>query len=334
MLIVVIQNNNMKKLALLILLTLFMSPSWSSEERGIFMPYRKDKSTIDTKLSEDEAVFKFTFAGIIDGKKKRSVLYSIDGAEHEELLIDNEYFSVKTTPGKHVFQFFYDQDHFEITTDSLEIRAQYRDDYTVFFENSKYPIDVDKPVIYLYPEEKTDIKVQVIPKGRMVFTYPNYDNEWKFTAAPDGTLNFGKKEYNYLFWEAKQDYRLSSLDMQTGFYVGKEQTISFLEEKLTMAGLTSKEQADFITYWGPRLQQNQLNFVHFLFNEECNQFADLEITPKPDNIFRIYILWKKADPRINYTVDEQLIPSISRNGFNVMEWGGSELKTEFNLGKL
>lgn len=315
---------------LLLILTAFCL-SWfthatipPSEELGLFLSYHRVKSEKDETLKVNEAIYTFTFRGIIDDKSNRSIVYSIDGIEYKKKLIDNNHIIVKTVPGKHVFQFFYDKDHFEITTDSLEILPQYRDDYDVFFENSKFPIIVDKPVIYLYPEEEITVHLEVEAKGKMTFMYPAYNLGWDFRAKSDGTLLFGESEYNYLFWEAEQYQQLSAEEVRSGFIVKKGDIIQFLEEKLTTVGLTSKEQADFITYWGPRLQKNERSYIHFLFNEDCDRFAYLDIQPEPDHLNRIYIVWYEVAKELDYTVKEQTIPSFGRDGFTVLEWGGSK----------
>ncbi len=133
-------------------------------------------------------------------------------------------------------------------------------------------------------------------------------------------MGFGNATYNYLFWEAKSTNSIDISQVKTGFFVKNDEVISFLEEKLTEAGLTSQEQADFITFWAPRLNQNKLNFIHFMFNQTCNRLAELNISPTPDNIYRIYILWSKVDEE--FEIDEQKIIRANREGFTVIEWGG------------
>lgn len=63
-----------------------------------------------------------------------------------------------------------------------------------------------KPVIYLYPKEETEIRVAVDFKygGELTCTYPEYNNGWKVTAMPDGTLYDEKgDEYYCLYWEGE-----------------------------------------------------------------------------------------------------------------------------------
>ena len=57
-----------------------------------------------------------------------------------------------------------------------------------------------KPVIYLYPEEVTEVLAQLDYNGELTVTYPAYEDGWAVTAHPDGTLVDAEgKEYSYLF---------------------------------------------------------------------------------------------------------------------------------------
>jgi hypothetical protein len=114
-------------------------------------------------------------------------------------------------------------------------------------------------------------------------------------------------------------------------YVKGEAIISFLEQQLTQFGLTSKEQADFITFWGPQLMKNKLNYVHFVLDEAANQFGILEIQPKPTTVSRIYIVWSDVSNVQNLPqLTEQKITKRPRKGFHVIEWGGFMLtQTQF-----
>ena len=59
--------------------------------------------------------------------------------------------------------------------------------YFTVFANAQ-TTDKRKPVIYLYPEETTEVTVKLDFKGKLTSTYPAYENGWKVTAQPDGTL--------------------------------------------------------------------------------------------------------------------------------------------------
>ncbi|MFT5778217.1 MAG: hypothetical protein ACI837_001173 [Crocinitomicaceae bacterium] len=310
----------------ILLLTVFTSTlmlAQAHRSEVAIIPYWLDTSVEDPSLSAGESVYEFNFQnGSIDGKT--GIIYSIDGITQRTQIVGNVLI-VKTTPGKHIFQVYYSGDFEELYTDSLVIRDGYRDSYNVNLMIAyDYPVLIDKPVIYLYPEKETVVSVDMDIKGDVSFTYPQLDGTWDFIAHPNGDLVFDDNTYNYLFWESQQDYHLSSSELEEGFVVTKAEVVSFLEEKLTEAGLSSKEQADFITYWGPRLTAHEMTFVRFEFNETCNRYAELRISPKPDNIYRIYISWMPIYQTMN--VSPQKIEKMTRKGFTVLEWGGFEAK--------
>ncbi|NVK65801.1 MAG: hypothetical protein HWE22_14500 [Flavobacteriales bacterium] len=311
----------MKFLLTLTVLTLSLSAFSKEEElRNLYREVQLKSDSIDSSIQENQAKYTFEFPGL-DGTTDR-MIYSIDGKDGK-LKINMNTVEIVTTPGKHIFQFFYTENYTEAYSDSLEIQAQHHATYAVYMTRTDLRIEVDKPVIYLYPEKKIDVSVELDIKGDPSFFYPAYENGWTFQAAPSGELTFGENTYNYLFWEAQQYRSFTSAELTSGFNVKGKDVVSFLEEKLDLAGLNSKEKADFITYWGPRLAANKLNFLRFEFNETCNRYADLNIVPKPATVYRIYITWMPIEQELN--VQEQAIESFKRIGFSVLEWGGSEI---------
>lgn len=179
-----------------------------------------------------------------------------------------------------------------------------------------------KPVIYLYPEKTTNVNVKLDYSGKLICTYPNYENGWSVTASKDGTLinNKDKKEYSYLFWEGKSNIKY---DMSKGFVVKGEDTADFLREKLEYLGLTPKEYNEFIVYWLPEMQDNKYNLISFQKDAYTNN-AKLDITPKPDSIIRVFMAYKPLDKMID--IQEQELQKFNRHGFTVVEWGGKKVK--------
>jgi hypothetical protein len=137
------------------------------------------------------------------------------------------------------------------------------------------------------------------------------------------------KEFNYLFWESEMpEYALDNPDShRDGFLVATDTLLSFLENSLDQMGFNSKESADFITFWFPQMMVNEKNHVQFLFNESCDTYAKLNITPQPDQIYRVGMIWKNATT--DFVTEPQNIPEINRNGFVVIEWGGMESELLF-----
>jgi hypothetical protein len=192
-------------------------------------------------------------------------------------------------------------------------------------DNNIYPV-AEKPVIYLYPTKTKKVNIKVNPTGDFTFTYPKYPtNGWSVLAHSDGKLEQDNKVYNYLFWEATMPNK-SEINMNEGFIVNSDTVVQFLENSLTTVGLNSIEQADFITYWGPRLQQNKLNVIHFEFNEGYDKhISKMEITPKPESLIRIFMVFKSCNGLAENLINPQHIPTYVRKGFTVVEWGGTQL---------
>ncbi len=177
----------------------------------------------------------------------------------------------------------------------------------------------EKPVIYLYPEEKTDVSVKLDFNGELIYTYPAYEDGWEVTAYPDGTLISDGKEYSYLFWEGSVNF---GFDLSEGFVVKGEETEDFLVEKLSYLGLTPKEYNEFIVYWAPRMVENEYNLISFQ-HEAYTDNAVLEIQPEPDSIQRVFMVFKALDTEIE--ISPQVLKPFERSGFAVIEWGGAEI---------
>jgi len=184
-------------------------------------------------------------------------------------------------------------------------------------------ICVDKPVIYLYPKQKTDISVNLDYKGKITCLYPKYDkdNTWEVTAYPDGKIinKLDNREYSYLYWEGMSDKKF---DLSKGFVVKGEDTAEFLQEKLEYLGLTPRESDDFITYWLPKMDNNKYNLISFQ-QKDYTDLAKLNISPSPDSILRVFMVFKPLDNPIE--VQKQELETFNREGFTAVEWGGTEI---------
>ena len=183
---------------------------------------------------------------------------------------------------------------------------------------------IKKPIIYLYPEEEMSAVIRLGNPDLITTSYPQYTDSWQVLARPDGTLtdlNTGKELYS-LYWEGEDgDFEMT----REGFVVEGNKISDFLEEKLTLLGLNSREVEEFIIYWLPKLQQNKYNYIRFASIDEINNYMPLEVEPQPDTVIRILMLFKPLENKIN--VDEQIFePTPEREGFTLVEWGGSQLK--------
>lgn len=178
-----------------------------------------------------------------------------------------------------------------------------------------------KPVIYLYPEEQTEVSVTLDYDGELTATYPAYENGWQVTALPDGTLlDKDGNEYSYLFWEGVSD---TEYDFSQGFCVAGEDTADFLRETLAAIGLTPREYNEFIVYWLPQMQENPYNLISF----QTGRYTDaacLSIDPVPDSLLRVFMAWQPLDAPCE--IEPQIFAPFQREGFTVVEWGGTKVQ--------
>ena len=180
----------------------------------------------------------------------------------------------------------------------------------------------EKPVIYLYPEEETQVSVALDFDGELTSTYPAYGDGWTVDASPDGTLTDPTtgRQYYCLFWEGISQ---TEYDFSTGFCVAGENTAAFLEGALAQLGLTDQEANEFIIYWLPKMEHNPYNLISFQ-QETYTDSAQLTIDPAPDTLIRVFMAWQGLDQPVE--VEPQTLTAPKRTGFTAVEWGGAEVE--------
>lgn len=177
-----------------------------------------------------------------------------------------------------------------------------------------------KPVIYLYPNERTQVSVRLDFDGQLTCTYPRYNDGWNVEAEPDGQLtDENGQTYNYLYWEGISN---QAYDLSSGFCIPGKKTAAFLEQALADLGLNRREANEFIVYWLPEMEANPYNLISFQ-QEAYTESARLDITPKPDCIIRVFMVWKPLERPID--VPPQALSAPARKGFTAVEWGGCRI---------
>ena len=176
-----------------------------------------------------------------------------------------------------------------------------------------------KPIIYLYPEETSEVSVKLWKSENLLHTYPKYVDWWKVIASPDWTLidTTNNRSLYALYWEWINE---EPSEINEWFAVKWEDTISFLEEKLATLWLNEREAEEFIVYWLPILENNKWNLIRFRTLEETNKIMPLDITPTPDTVIRVLMQYKPLDEY--QEVSEQELTTPERNWFTVVEWWG------------
>lgn len=188
---------------------------------------------------------------------------------------------------------------------------------------------VKKPVIYAYGDAGTSFEISIKTAANITFTYPELNEKWQMTISENGLLKDpNDNQYPYLFWEGE----MTNLDFQKseekiiGSIVSKSNTVAFLEEKLTQLGFNASEKTDFITFWAPLIQKHKASFVQFLIDDDYEIISTMDIIPKPNNIRRVYLLFSDAKEIDDTFIDTNLdFKSFDRNGFTILEWGGTEI---------
>ena len=191
----------------------------------------------------------------------------------------------------------------------------------IFFQG--YNATAYKPIIYLYPEQETEINVKLGSPEKISCSYPKYTKEgWNVIANPDGTLKdlSTDRELYSLYWEGKD---VDKIKISDGFVVKGEDTANFLEEKLKLLGLNPKETEEFIIYWLPKLEPNKYNYIRFASMDEINRYMPLEFSTQPDSLIRVLMQYKPLKSYI--AVPEQKLTTPERTGFVAVEWGGTEI---------
>ena len=278
----------------------------SSKEKNPYDLFDEDYKERKFEAFEDENYYILKFTGLDD-----SELYTLD-----EYYINKQTFLLEKTIMTHdnktiTSVYSYSDQVIEIPQNLLHARETFY---------------AEKPIIYLYPEKTTEVSVKLGKPENLTCSYPQYnENGWNVIANPDGSLidkNTGRSLYS-LYWEGNSS---KSGNFDEGFVVKREDTISFLEEKLKVLGLNERESEEFIVYWLPRLQNNKYNLIRFETMDEINKNMPIEFSVQPDSVIRVMMDFKALDAPIN--IKEQILNTPKRTGFTVVEWGGTEINNQ------
>ncbi|MBQ2445190.1 MAG: hypothetical protein II272_01990 [Oscillospiraceae bacterium] len=71
------------------------------------------------------------------------------------------------------------------------------------------------------------------------------------------------------------------------------------------------------------MEENPYNIIAFQ-TETYEEAAKLHISPKPDSLIRIFMAWYGSQEAVN--LPEQQLITPDREGFTVVEWGGTGIK--------
>ncbi|KAG2036994.1 hypothetical protein BDR03DRAFT_897531 [Suillus americanus] len=230
-----------------------------------------------------------------------------------------------------------------------------------------------KPVIYLYSPSDIDVsvKLSLIPEWSISVIYPIVSTEdhgqrleWNVRTHQDGSLteNNSGLDVSYLFWEAEKNLQAfprspaskpqpvdtfnpisSNLDDMDSIVIPVDKATVYLDKTLKGLGLHTEARTSFITYWLPSILKHEHIALRFVPQAAYERAASLSISPQPDVVTRICMLFKgvckehlanwanaqmQAEKDVAWWVDVVGVdPARAGDAslFRVLEWGGMEI---------
>jgi len=176
---------------------------------------------------------------------------------------------------------------------------------------------VDKPNIYLYPEEETKMDVLIdFPKGgRITVSDPEYGKGWNnITVTPDGIIN---RKHDFLFYES------ATSDFETpdnGWVIAQQNLEVFFIQNMKETGFVGREIDDFIDFWIPIFKDHKFYEIYPLYQKELDEKIVLNFSQQPDNMQRLIYIVKGRNEK-GLKLEKPAIPAFERKGFVVTEWG-------------
>ena len=205
-----------------------------------------------------------------------------------------------------------------------------------------------KPVVYLYPEKQTTVHLSFLSPVALNTQIPTYQNGWLVSAQPNGVLTDLQPQYTdcskiegakvgseyavsacksnsypYIYWTGKSVIN-SYPKVEGGWIVSKDELNTFMQKQLKEIGLTEKESGDMISYWVPKMSNNNAPYyeIRFIQTQDMNAFVPMNINPMPDSVLRVFLDWKALARKPATELRPQQLQKIRRNGFTLVEWGG------------
>lgn len=176
-------------------------------------------------------------------------------------------------------------------------------------------IVVDKPNIYLYPEETQNVSVKLAfnPGEFVTVSIPQYGNGWSVTAQPDGLLD---GTYGYLFYEAAVG---DGWQMEAGHVVAASELEEWMYSMLPAYGLNAQETFDFADFWKDALPKANWYTFYPQYDDLISQHVGLKVQPAPDSVLRLWFVVVPSDAPA--FPEAPVIAPFERSGFAVVEWG-------------
>ena len=224
------------------------------------------------------------------------------------------------------------------------------------------------------------VSVRLVPQWSFSHVYPITEKRhfecgtqmitWTISVSTDGTLveKDTGLELSYLFWEALSNFDASppkplssptheghdvtelfnpscpvlEPSSSTTILLSFNELFPYLNVALKSLTLHTAARNDFITYWLPALSKKPYVALRFLPQAAYERAAELKVTPAPDVVTRVFMLfrgvpsedaesgiWQLARDRVG-EVDWPSVVGVKEDAqdkerFRVLEWGAMEV---------
>jgi hypothetical protein len=314
-----------------------------------FRPYFEVLSVKkDKKVSRSKCLIEGQFYDYRTGEKIGDI--TVERGNEQVLLTDGS-FAILMKLSKPSLK-MYKTSYNTLVFDKFELKGGHRMKLKFYLEreliDEEPRFEVKKPVIYCYSDKDLNFELSVKAKGSLSFVYPPMlpNEKWSLQIKENQLYDFTTDlAYPYLFWESQQyeahyqtasvnDYKgdvISYQDVYWGDIVARTDLLTYLDTSLTEIGFSDREKIDFITFWVPQMKQYDYCLVQFLFDKECEQFATYDITPKPDKVNRVYMLYSGFEQAPYIRNIPKPLKKMERKGFYLVDWGGVNIQIEEDL---
>ncbi|CAA7263591.1 unnamed protein product [Cyclocybe aegerita] len=233
-----------------------------------------------------------------------------------------------------------------------------------------------KPVIYLFAPDllEATVRLSLSPQWGLSAIYPVVPITqgtteslekviWSVRVNPGGTLmeHITGLEVAYLFWEATTNHIPPAspthgtqlhesfdpshpiLNAENSVVIPVTNITPYLDKELQELGLHTEARMSFISFWLPAMLKHKYIALRFLPQDAYERAAPLAVTPRPDVITRVYMVfqgvgdedlasWDAARKRgtkeqgiWKYIVGVDKSRIEDKGLFRVLEWGGMEI---------
>ncbi len=176
-----------------------------------------------------------------------------------------------------------------------------------------------KPNIYFYTDLDKQVTVRFVYPQLVTVSIPDYASGWDVLLTEDDVLitEDGEK-FSFLFYESITSKSL--FQTEAGYEIAAESREELFAQILSEMGFNEAEIADFIEFWGERLEEG----VDYIMYPQDTETVDLAmpviVDPSPKTIERIWFVFEEDEGQ---SVEEPEEITVERDDkYALVEWGG------------